>query len=85
MPTRHSFVATLVAYRAHGPGAVVLTNSFGGQRLIPELLRTLADEYAWPEYLLAARPVVPSAPEGWAATMSYSQGRSGEWRRRANS
>jgi len=39
----------LVAYQ-DGDGAVIMTNSENGHELIVEILRTIAHEYAWPDY-----------------------------------
>jgi len=33
-----------------GDGAVIMTNSDSGDRLIPEILRTIAHEYGWPDF-----------------------------------
>jgi len=42
------YTCRLVAYPATGQGAVVMTNSDTGERLIDELLENLKQEYGWP-------------------------------------
>jgi len=44
------FHAELVMYPELGVGAAVMTNGDGGPILIPEVLRSLAAEYGWPDY-----------------------------------
>jgi len=44
------FHAELVMYPELGVGAAVMTNGDGGPILIPEVLRSLAAEYEWPDY-----------------------------------
>ena len=44
------FHAELVMYPELGAGAAVMTNGDGGPILIPEVLRSLAAEYGWPDY-----------------------------------
>jgi CubicO group peptidase (beta-lactamase class C family) len=43
------FQCTLVAYNS-GDGAVIMTNSDNGGRVIQEVLRTIAFEYKWPDF-----------------------------------
>jgi len=40
----------LVAYTQTGQGAVIMTNSLRGERLISELLRSIAREYGWSDF-----------------------------------
>ncbi len=49
------FVATMTAYQDQGFGAVVMLNSNQGHPLMGEILRAVAKEYAWPDYLPAER------------------------------
>lgn len=44
-------------YTKSGDGAVVMTNSDGGQALANEILNTIADAYGWPGYL--SPPITP--------------------------
>ncbi len=46
----HGFICQLTAYVEQGTGAVVMTNSYGGGDLIPEIMRAIAQEYGWPEF-----------------------------------
>lgn len=41
----------LVAYKSTGQGAVIMTNSDRGSPLTEEVLRSIASEYGWPDYL----------------------------------
>lgn len=43
------FQCNLVAYN-QGDGAVIMTNSDTGSLLLPEILRTIAYEYGWPDF-----------------------------------
>jgi CubicO group peptidase (beta-lactamase class C family) len=43
------YTAHLIAYPATGQGAVIMTNSDTGERVINELLENLRMEYGWPE------------------------------------
>lgn len=45
------FKCTLIASRDEGYGAAVMTNSDSGIRLIPEIMRSIAREYGWKNYL----------------------------------
>jgi CubicO group peptidase (beta-lactamase class C family) len=49
------FRCVMVAYPATGQGAVVMTNSLNGAGLYREVLRAVAHEYGWPEYLPTRR------------------------------
>ncbi len=54
------FVSEMVAYQQGGLGAVVMSNAdVGGSGINPEILRSIAREYAWPDYLPKER--VPAA------------------------
>jgi len=57
------FRCQLVAYTHRGQGAVVMTNSDNGGRLIGEILRSIAAEYGWPGYLQPERDVVTVEPQ----------------------
>jgi len=52
------FRCELVAYTHRGQGAVVMTNSDNGSQLIREILRGIAAEYGWPDYLPPERDLV---------------------------
>ncbi|MGI8690749.1 MAG: serine hydrolase [Thermomicrobiales bacterium] len=45
------FTCRLVAYRDRGLGAIVMTNSDEGAPLLDEIMRAIAAEYDWPDYL----------------------------------
>jgi CubicO group peptidase (beta-lactamase class C family) len=47
----HGFVASLKVYAKRGLGAVVMANSLSGGDLIEEVMRGIAREYGWPDYL----------------------------------
>lgn len=59
------FRAIYVFYPHLGRGAVIMTNSDNGGRLIPELLRALAREYDWPDYRVVEKRAVAFAPEAF--------------------
>jgi CubicO group peptidase (beta-lactamase class C family) len=44
------FNAHLQGYFNNGQGVVIMTNSLKGERLISELLRSIAHEYGWPDF-----------------------------------
>jgi CubicO group peptidase (beta-lactamase class C family) len=44
------FNAHLLGYGERGQGVVIMTNSLKGERLINELLRSVANEYGWPDF-----------------------------------
>ena len=56
------FRCELVAYTHRGQGAVVMTNSDNGSQLTGEILRAIAAEYGWPDYLPPERNVVAVDP-----------------------
>lgn len=56
------FRAMLIAHRDKGYGAAVMVNSDNGQ-IAGEIIRSIAREYGWEEYLPAARELVAVAPE----------------------
>jgi CubicO group peptidase (beta-lactamase class C family) len=43
------YVAYFVGFTDIGEGAVIMTNSSNGGRIIPEIIRSIADTYHWPE------------------------------------
>src|ERR1035438_7595200 len=47
------------AYRDSGEGAIVMTNGDNGGDLASEILRSIAVEYGWVDYLAKERTVVP--------------------------
>jgi len=52
------FEGLFVAYEKHGDGAVVLTNAQGGTRLAVDVMRSIANEYGWPDFHSAMRTEV---------------------------
>jgi CubicO group peptidase (beta-lactamase class C family) len=52
------FEGIFVAYEKHGDGAVVLTNAQGGRWLATEIMRSIANEYGWPDFHSALRTEV---------------------------
>ena len=46
----------MFAYTSTGQGAIVMTNGDNGQELIEEVLRAIAREYGWTNYLVANTP-----------------------------
>lgn len=49
------FEGLFVAYEKHGDGAIVLTNAQGGSRIASEIMRSIANEYGWPDFHPAIR------------------------------
>jgi len=54
------YKALLFAYTKTGQGAVILTNGDAGWPLIEELMRSIAFEYKWEDYLPIVRDSIPS-------------------------
>jgi CubicO group peptidase (beta-lactamase class C family) len=52
------FEGLFIAYEKHGDGAVVLTNAQGGTRLATEVMRSIANEYGWPDFRSVVRTEV---------------------------
>jgi CubicO group peptidase (beta-lactamase class C family) len=59
--TNEGYQCELVAYASRAQGAVVMTNSQNGHRLVTEILGGIADVYGWPDYLVE-KTVVAVAP-----------------------
>jgi CubicO group peptidase (beta-lactamase class C family) len=57
------FEGLFVAYEKHGDGAVVLTNAQGGTRLATDVMRSIANEYGWPDFHSAIRTEIKLAPD----------------------
>jgi CubicO group peptidase (beta-lactamase class C family) len=53
------FRCSFVFYPRLGRGAIVMTNSDQGGALIPEILRAISREYAWPDYRMVEKTAVP--------------------------
>ena len=53
------FVADMTFYRGEGRGAVVMINSTEGAEIIPEIMRAIAKEYGWPDYVTEPPQAVP--------------------------
>ncbi|MDQ6906936.1 MAG: serine hydrolase [Chloroflexota bacterium] len=64
------FTCRLVAYRARGLGAIVMTNSDEGVPLLDEIFAAIAAEYAWPGYL----PETPTRASVAAVTLDHYAG-----------
>lgn len=72
------FVCELVAYQDGGKGAVVMTNSdLGGSQLIPEILRGIAREYSWPDYISPEQTPAPVDPHSYDTCMGKYELRPG--------
>jgi CubicO group peptidase (beta-lactamase class C family) len=61
--SNEGFQALLYADESRGYGAVIMTNSDAGFRLIPEILRAIAAEYNWEGYEKAPIPLAKLSPE----------------------
>ncbi|MGK5014733.1 serine hydrolase [Janthinobacterium sp. HLS12-2] len=48
----------MFAYTSAGQGTIVMTNSDNGQALIDEVLRAIAREYGWTNYLVENTPTL---------------------------
>lgn len=57
----------MVAYTETGQGAVVMTNSNNGDAISEEILRAIASEYGWADYLSKEKTIVTLDPEKFAA------------------
>jgi len=57
------FQAQLIANSRRGYGAVVMTNSDVGYKLMPEVIRAIAAAYYWEGYQIEAMPLAKLAPE----------------------
>jgi CubicO group peptidase (beta-lactamase class C family) len=60
--SNEGFRCEFVAFTHRGQGAVVMTNSDNGGRLIGEILRGIAAEYGWPDYLPPERDIAMVDP-----------------------
>jgi len=57
------YEAIMYAYAERGEGLVIMTNGVGGQELINEIVRAVADDYDWPEMMTRrVTEVVPAPP-----------------------
>ncbi len=61
------YKCVMVAYINSGQGAVVMTNSDKGEELADEILRSIAKEYDWPDYLPKEKTVAHVDPKVYAA------------------
>jgi CubicO group peptidase (beta-lactamase class C family) len=61
------FVAKIVAYQGQGFGAVVMLNSNQGHPLMDEIIRAIAKEYEWPDYLPVERMPIDLDPQIYEA------------------
>ncbi len=53
----------MVAYTDSGQGAVVMTNSVNGTNFTEEIMRSIAKEYGWFDYLPKAKVIVSIEPK----------------------
>lgn len=52
------FQSSFVAYeKAGGDGVAVMTNAYGGMRIVEEVIRSVATEYQWPDFQPSLRPL----------------------------
>jgi hypothetical protein len=56
------FVSVLQAYRDNAQGIVIMTNGQQGEKLITEILRAVAHEYAWPDFQPAQHALIKLDP-----------------------
>jgi CubicO group peptidase (beta-lactamase class C family) len=56
--SNEGYRCTFVAYKETGQGAVIMTNSDNGDPLVNEVLRSIAAEYDWADFLAAEKTVV---------------------------
>lgn len=57
------FVSLLQAYRDKDQGIVIMTNGQQGEKLITEILRAVAREYAWPDFQPSQHTLVKLTPD----------------------
>jgi CubicO group peptidase (beta-lactamase class C family) len=55
----YGFQSSFVAYAGNGDGVIVMTNSDNGGALANEIVRAVAEEYAWPDNRAARKHTVP--------------------------
>ena len=60
------FRCDFVFYPRTGRGAVVMTNSDSGGTIIPEILRSIAREYQWPDYQMVEKKALMIPPSIYA-------------------
>lgn len=60
------FNSYLVAYNQTGQGVVIMTNSLRGERIINELLRSIAREYGWSDFQPKEKTVAEIDPQVYA-------------------
>jgi hypothetical protein len=53
----------MIAYNETGQGAVVMTNSENGDGLLQEIVRSIAKEYSWAEYLAPEKTFIKLNPQ----------------------
>ncbi len=61
------FNSYLVAYNNSGQGAVIMTNALRGERIINELLRSIAKEYGWTDYQPKEKTIAAVNPKVYEA------------------
>jgi CubicO group peptidase (beta-lactamase class C family) len=57
------FISVLEAYRDKAQGIVIMTNGQEGEKLITEILRSVAHEYAWPDFQPSRHTLVKLSPD----------------------
>jgi CubicO group peptidase (beta-lactamase class C family) len=61
--SNEGYKCLLVAYASTGQGAVVMTNSDRGAALSAEIMRSIAREYGWLDYLPKEKVIAPVDPK----------------------
>jgi len=60
--SNEGFKCQLIAHKEKGYGAAIMTNADEGFRIVPEILRSIAKEYQWADYLLEELEIVKIDP-----------------------
>ena len=71
------FVSVVEAYRDKGQGIVIMTNGQQGEKLITEILRAVAREYAWPDFQPAQHALIkldPASLKNLVGTYEQTEG-----------
>ncbi|HEX8290083.1 MAG TPA: serine hydrolase [Pyrinomonadaceae bacterium] len=78
--SNEGYRCTLVTYKENGKGAVIMTNSDNGDALVNEVLRSIAAEYEWTDFLAPEKTVVKLYPKIFDAyTGKYQFGTAGQF------
>ncbi|MBL8204022.1 MAG: serine hydrolase [Blastocatellia bacterium] len=65
--SNEGFRCMLFAYLDSGQGAIVMTNGDRGSNLTSEILRAIAREYGWPDYLPTEKTVIQGNPAQYSS------------------